>query len=443
MFMGTSMGMVRATMRPPGLGRPRDASSWRAVLSGVRESMVSTFQLRGRRAVVVMSTIRSISVVGEGVQAAVGDVLEGGAGVARTTSQKASISRRSAFRDEMGLPSPSEWVRDWEDEKPSPPASMDSASRRDISGSPRRGHLGAPVGAHDPAAEGAVTDQEPGVDPEVAVQLAQVLGEAGPVPGEAVLEGGQGHALDLGHHPADVVVVLALDRGQGEAAVAADHRGHPVEVGGRGGRVPEQLGVVVGVGVDDARGHDQSLGVELGGPRLVDLAHGDDLPVPDADVGPAAGRAGAVDDQCRCGSRSRAWWSSLRGWTATGPGPDDRAPRPDRHKLTDRQFMAPGRLRPGPLGPTAFGVTRRAARATGDGRFRTSITLGSKTTCSRSIVLLLGTGLCVRFAHWLAGGAAGGSTTRSAPRSSPGGGVRGAQAFPGRQLGGGVGRWWP
>ena len=49
-------------------------------------------------------------------------------GWSRTTSQKASISRRSALRDEMGLPSPSEWVRDCDEEKPSPPASMDSAS---------------------------------------------------------------------------------------------------------------------------------------------------------------------------------------------------------------------------------------------------------------------------------------------------------------------------
>ena len=149
-------------------------------------------------------------------------------------------------------------------------------------------------------------DQEAGVDPEVALQLAQVLGEAGPVPRHAVLQRHQGHALDLGHHPADVVVVLGLDRGQGEAAVAADDRRHAVEVGGRGGGVPEQLGVVVGVGVDDARGHDQTLGVELGGTLLVHLADGHDLPVADA-----RRRPGGREPRCRrrpgrCGSRSRA-----------------------------------------------------------------------------------------------------------------------------------------
>ncbi len=55
----------------------------------------------------------------------------------RTTSQKASISRRSALREEMGFPSPSEWVRDWDDENPSPPASIDSASSERISSSSR------------------------------------------------------------------------------------------------------------------------------------------------------------------------------------------------------------------------------------------------------------------------------------------------------------------
>ncbi len=54
-------------------------------------------------------------------------------GWSRTTSQKASISRRSAFRDEIGFPSPSEWVRDWDEENPRPPASIDSASNRAIS----------------------------------------------------------------------------------------------------------------------------------------------------------------------------------------------------------------------------------------------------------------------------------------------------------------------
>ena len=96
MFIGTRVGMVRAMIRPPAASAARDASSWRAVLSGVRESTVSRFQLSGRRAVVDMATIRSISSsVNESRQPLVmySRVVPGWS---RTTSQKASISRRSA-----------------------------------------------------------------------------------------------------------------------------------------------------------------------------------------------------------------------------------------------------------------------------------------------------------------------------------------------------------
>ena len=48
MFMGTSTGMVSATMRPPASRRGVDASSWRGTRSGRGESTVSTFQLIGR-----------------------------------------------------------------------------------------------------------------------------------------------------------------------------------------------------------------------------------------------------------------------------------------------------------------------------------------------------------------------------------------------------------
>jgi hypothetical protein len=48
---------------------------------------------------------------------------------AATSSQNAIISRRSAKRDVIGRPSPSECVRDCDDEKPSPPAASESAIR--------------------------------------------------------------------------------------------------------------------------------------------------------------------------------------------------------------------------------------------------------------------------------------------------------------------------
>ena len=218
-------------------------------------------------------------------------------GWSRTTSQKASISRRSALRDEIGLPSPSEWVRDCDEEKPSPPASSDSESSRLISAISSSEATSAPRSEPITKRRSAqCPTRKPGVDAEASFEAVEVLVEARPVPRETVLERDQRHALDLGHHPADVVVVLLLDRGEGEPAVAADDGGDPVEVGRRRGRVPEQLGVVVGVRVDDPRRHHQALGVELGGPAVGDLADRHDPAVLHADVGPPGGASGAVDD---------------------------------------------------------------------------------------------------------------------------------------------------
>ncbi len=96
MFMGTRVGMVSATMRPPASAARAEASSCREVLSGVRESMVSRFQLSGRCAVVVMATIRSISSSVKVSRQPLVMYSRVVPGWSRTTSQKASISRRSA-----------------------------------------------------------------------------------------------------------------------------------------------------------------------------------------------------------------------------------------------------------------------------------------------------------------------------------------------------------
>ena len=96
MFIGTRVGMVSATMRPPASAARAEASSCREVLSGVRESMVSRFQLSGRCAVVVMATIRSISSSVKVSRQPLVMYSRVVPGWSRTTSQKASISRRSA-----------------------------------------------------------------------------------------------------------------------------------------------------------------------------------------------------------------------------------------------------------------------------------------------------------------------------------------------------------
>ena len=61
----------------------------------------------------------------------------------------------------------------------------------------------------------------------------------------------------------------------------------PCTLEGEAERVPEELGVVVRVRVDDTGRHHQAGGVELGGPGLVDLSHCGHAAVADPDVRPA------------------------------------------------------------------------------------------------------------------------------------------------------------
>jgi hypothetical protein len=136
--------------------------------------------------------------------------------------------------------------------------------------------------------------------------------------------GGQGHPLDLGHHLADVVRVLGVDGGEGEAAVAPDDSRHAVHVGRGGQRVPEELCVVVRVRVDHAGHHGESPGVELRRPGFIDLPDGDDPAVADADVGETARVPGPVDD--RAGSDDvveHGTSGGRRAWRVPGAKSDD------------------------------------------------------------------------------------------------------------------------
>ena len=67
---------------------------------------------------------------------------------------------------------------------------------------------------------------------------------------------GDGLGADHGQHRA--LAEVGLDRGEAEAAVAQHHRGDAVPAGDRAVRVPADLGVVVGVQVDEAGRDDQA-----------------------------------------------------------------------------------------------------------------------------------------------------------------------------------------
>ena len=63
-----------------------------------------------------------------------------------------------------------------------------------------------------------------------------------------------------------------------------------------GGRVPEQLGVVVGVQVDETGRQRLSLSINGFRGHIINVANRHDPPVADTDVAAARGRACAVDD---------------------------------------------------------------------------------------------------------------------------------------------------
>ena len=129
------------------------------------------------------------------------------------------------------------------------------------------------------------------------------------------------HALDPAEHlqqPADVV---GLGRREGEPAVAGEHGGDAVPRRRRRGRLEVQLGVVVGVDVDEPGGDVEPVGVDdpcAASPSTPPTSA--IRPSRDADVGGAAGRAGAVDHRARPRMTSRSPGQSRpRGLDAVQP----------------------------------------------------------------------------------------------------------------------------
>ncbi len=152
--------------------------------------------------------------------------------------------------------------------------------------------------AHHVAAQGTVPDVEGSVDADLAAHGLEELWEAlEAVHGDA-LEGTGVHPLHPGEELDEPGGVAGLERSHGEPAVAGHHGGHAVIAARRAVRLEGELGVVVGVRVDDAWGHDPSGGVDhLGAVARVDEPDGGDAAVTDADIGGAAGQARSVHDR--------------------------------------------------------------------------------------------------------------------------------------------------
>ncbi len=63
------------------------------------------------------------------------------------------------------------------------------------------------VVAHDPTAERRVADEESGVHADRAFEARKPLGKGRPAPLHARPQGRKWHALDIGHHPEEVLSV--------------------------------------------------------------------------------------------------------------------------------------------------------------------------------------------------------------------------------------------
>ena len=130
----------------------------------------------------------------------------------------------------------------------------------------------------------------------MGAERRHVLAEGLEFPAHAGAKRVEVHALDHREVAQDEVADLGR-RGRDPEPAVAHHRGRHTEGGRRGERpVPRDLGVVVGVQVDDARRESQSLGVDLAFPGLADVSDGADAPVAHCDVGPDRFVAETVDD---------------------------------------------------------------------------------------------------------------------------------------------------
>src|SRR5882724_551581 len=126
------------------------------------------------------------------------------------------------------------------------------------------------------------------------VDGVEELGEGLPLPLDARFHRLQRdvlRALEIADH--EVPVFLGAGR-EGEAAIAHDHGGDAVPAGAGPERIPEHLGVHVGVAVHEAGGDHLTFGVEDLAGGFAYATNGRDAPAAHAHVGPVAWPTGPV-----------------------------------------------------------------------------------------------------------------------------------------------------
>ena len=170
---------------------------------------------------------------------------------------------------------------------------QDGPHRFDLGGT---GLVGRSGRAHDGPPDGRVADHESDVQGQwLGFHHVEQLGERLPLVGDAGQEGFHRYGFDPGQEAGQELTISRCGRGQGETAVATHRGGDAVQRRGAQGRIPEQLRVVVGVQVDEARRHHQAVSLNGHVRLVVHRADLDDAPIDNAHVPLRAGSAAAVD----------------------------------------------------------------------------------------------------------------------------------------------------
>ena len=169
-------------------------------------------------------------------------------------------------------------------------------------------HLGDLVGrrrltvgtaiTHHVEAHGAVRHLRGDVDVvRATADRVEVLGEALPVPLQALVQRRAGDVLDTFHQRDEPAVIGGVHRREPDAAVAHHDRRDAVPRRGREVVVPRRLAVVVGVDVDPSRRDQRAVRVDFAATGAVDRADRNDGAVLHRDIAGGRRRSGPVDDR--------------------------------------------------------------------------------------------------------------------------------------------------
>ncbi len=174
--------------------------------------------------------------------------------------------------------------------------------------------------AHHVDAQRQMRDLRADVDCALpAIELVHVLREGLPLPVQPGGEHRIGDFLDALHQVHQRAVMFLLHRREADAAIAEHHRGDAMPARGREQRVPHRLPIVMGVHVDPAGRHQQSIGVDLAPRRPLLAADRRDPAAGYRDVAGEGGRARPVDDAAA--ANDDVVHGELPGWRRRNDAP--------------------------------------------------------------------------------------------------------------------------